>query len=430
MVGAHWVRAALQVNPFAYQGRNAPSTRFASEADYNKALLDKCEEFGVVLIAITDHWAVGTASGLIQDAAARGVVAFPGFEADTAEGFHVLVIFEAGTLAADVNAAIGACGVTPGCNNGTVGQPFEDILEKMSDRGALVIPANANVASSGMLTGRQGNPLAKLINHPRLHALGITPSVAAAQEQEAIVERRKPFDRKHPLAVIHADDISHPDVLDSKGGSTWFKASTLTVESLKIAVRTPETRIALADPKEETRPLLKETSWVGGFLDGVTIPLSPDLTALISGRETGKSTAIESLRYVLGLMPIGASAKADHEAIVNRVLREGTVVKLTVEATSPRVQPFTIERSVNNTPVAKDASGTVTSLQSADVIGVVEIFGQHELAELASDSEEVVSMLDSLVTCGRAALAPSLKAYGGAPTFGPMCALARSGTPS
>lgn len=241
MAGAHWVRAALQVNPFAYQGRNAPSTRFASEADYNKALLDKCEEFGVVLIAITDHWAVGTASGLIQDAAARGVVAFPGFEADTAEGFHVLVIFEAGTLAADVNAAIGACGVTPGCNNGTVGQPFEDILEKMSDRGALVIPANANVASSGMLTGRQGNPLAKLINHPRLHALEITPSVAAAQEQEAIVERRKPFDRKHPLAVIHADDISHPDGLDSEGGSTWFKAGTLTVESLKIAVRTPET---------------------------------------------------------------------------------------------------------------------------------------------------------------------------------------------
>ena len=46
MAGAHWVRAALQVNPYAYQGRNSPSTRFASEADYNKALLDKCDELG------------------------------------------------------------------------------------------------------------------------------------------------------------------------------------------------------------------------------------------------------------------------------------------------------------------------------------------------------------------------------------------------
>jgi DNA repair ATPase RecN len=393
MTGAHWVRASLQVNPYAYLGRNSPSTRFASEAEYNKALLDKCDELGIELIAITDHWAVDTASGLIQDATARGVVALPGFEANTAEGFHVLVIFEAGTTAADVNAAIGACGVTPGCSNGTVGQPFEDILEKMSDRGALVIPAHVNVANSGMLTGRQGNPLAKLINHPRLHALGVTPSMAAAQEQEAIIERRKPFDRRHPLAVIHADDISHPDALETEGGSTWFKVSTLTVESLKIAVRTPETRIALADPKGETRPLLKEISWVGGFLDGVTIPLSPDLTALIGGRGTGKSTAIESLRYVLGLTPIGASTKADHDAIVSGVLRAGTVVKLAVEATSPMIQAFTIERSVHNTPVVKDSSGTVTSLQPADVIGDVEIFGQHELAELTSDSAKVASML-------------------------------------
>ncbi|MDO3352540.1 AAA family ATPase [Mycobacteroides abscessus subsp. abscessus] len=217
--------------------------------------------------------------------------------------------------------------------------------------------------------------------------------MAAAQEQEAIIERRKPFDRRHPLAVIHADDISHPDALETEGGSTWFKVSTLTVESLKIAVRTPETRIALADPKGETRPLLKEISWVGGFLDGVTIPLSPDLTALIGGRGTGKSTAIESLRYVLGLTPIGASAKADHDAIVSGVLRAGTVVKLAVEATSPMIQAFTIERSVHNTPVVKDSSGTVTSLQPADVIGDVEIFGQHELAELTSDSAKVASML-------------------------------------
>ena len=393
MAGAHWVRAALQVNPYEYQGRNSPSTRFASEADYNKVLLDKCDELGIKLIAITDHWTVDTASGLIQEAAARGVVALPGFEANTAEGFHLLVIFEAGTAAADVNAAIGACGVTPGCNNGTVGQPFEDILEKMSDRGALVIPAHANVANSGMLTGRQGNPLAKLINNPRLHALGITPSVTAAQEQETIIERRKPFDRTHPLAVIYADDISHPDTLETKGGSTWFKMSTPTVESLKIAVRTPETRVALTDPQEDARPLLKEISWVGGFLDGVTIPLSSDLTALIGGRGTGKSTAIESLRYVLGLTPIGVAAKADHDAIVSGVLRAGTVVKLAVEATSPRIQAFTIERSVNNPPVVKDASGTVTSLQPADVIGDVEIFGQHELAELTSDTAKVASML-------------------------------------
>lgn len=393
-VGAHWVRAALQVNPYGYQGRSAPSRRFTSEPDYNEALLDKCVELGIAVIAITDHWCVDSASSLIEAAKARGIVALPGFEANTAEGFHVLVIFDAASTAAVVNAAIGACGVTPGCANGTVGNSFADILDKMTSMGALVIPAHANVASSGMLTGRQGNALASMINEPHLHAIGITPSVAAAQEQRAITDRRKPFDRKHPLAVVHADDVSHPDVLATEGATTWFKVSAPCVESLKLAVRTPETRVSLINPESETRPLLKQISWVGGFLDGVTIPLSSDLTALIGGRGTGKSTAIESLRYVLDLAPIGAEAKRDHEAIVSGVLRSGTVVKLEVEAVSPAVRTFTIERSVPNRPVVKDSSGTVTSLKPSDVLGSVEIFGQHELAELTGDSSKVASMLE------------------------------------
>jgi ABC-type cobalamin/Fe3+-siderophores transport system ATPase subunit/gas vesicle protein len=132
---------------------------------------------------------------------------------------------------------------------------------------------------------------------------------------------------------------------------------------------------------------------VGGFLDGVTIPLSTDLTTLIGGRGTGKSTAIESLRFVLGLTPIGAEAKRDHDSIVNSVLKSGTVVKLLVETTSPSVRTFTIERSVNNSPVVKDESGTATSLRPVDVISNVEIFGQHELAELTNDSSKVASML-------------------------------------
>lgn len=344
-VGAHWVRAALQVNPFGYSGRNSPSTGFGSEADYNTALLSKCAELGISIIAITDHWCVDTATGLIQAAEARGIVALPGFEANTAEGFHVLVIFEAGTTIAVVNAAIGACGVTPGRTNGTVGNSFKHILDKMTEMAGLVIPAHVNVANSGMLTGRQGNALTSMVNEPHLHALGITPSVAAAQEQQAIIDRRKPFDRKHPLAVIHADDVSHPDTLATEGATTWFKVSSLSAESLRLAVRTPETRVSLTNPESETRPVLRQISWVGGFLDGVTMPLSPDLTTLIGGRGTGKSTAIESLRYVLDLAPIGLEAKKDHEAIVSGVLRSGTVVKLEAEAVSPAVRTFTIERS-------------------------------------------------------------------------------------
>jgi hypothetical protein len=392
-IGAHWIRAALQVNPFAYQGKNQPSTSFSKEGDYNAALLNECEALGIAVIAITDHWCADSASGLIADATDRGIVAFPGFEANSSEGVHLLVVFEAGTDLSAVNAAIGACGVEPGCANGTTGNSFRDILEAMSDRGALVIPAHVNVANGGMLTGRTGQPLVAMVKDPNLHAIAITPSQSPGTDQEEIIKGVKPYDRKHPLAVVGADDVVHPDDLHASGATSWFKVSKPSVEALKLGVRTPETRVALSDPASTPRTLLREISWTGGFLDGVTIPISTDLTALIGGRGTGKSTVIESLRYALGLTPIGDDSTKDHKAIVDKVVRSGTIIKVEVDTVSPTPRSFTIERIVPDPPVVRDASGTATNLQPSDVVDLVEVFGQHELAELASDPARVAEMV-------------------------------------
>lgn len=398
--GAHWVRAALQVNPYNYKGKNQPSNSFGNEDDYNKALLDECEALGIDLIAVTDHWCVDSATGLIEAAKERGIVALPGFEANSSEGVHILVIFEADADLSAVNAAIGACGVQPQCDNGTPGNSFKEILETMTARGALVIPAHVNVPNSGMLTGRSGPPLVAMVKDTNLHAIAVTPSKPDGTDQAPITAGTKPYDRKHPLAVIHADDIVHPDQLKTDGATSWFKVSNCKMESLKLAVRTPETRVATSDPTGPPRAMLKEISWTGGFLDGVTIPISSDLTTLIGGRGTGKSTVIESLRYVLGLEPIGKEAAADHKSVVEKVLRSGTVVKVEVEVVSPSPRRFTIERIVPDPPIVRDAAGTATSQQPVDVAGLVEVFGQHELAELASSPENVAEMLHRFAGTG------------------------------
>src|SRR5690348_8851287 len=106
MTGAHWVRAALQVNPFGYEGKNQPSTAFSAEDDYNVALLNACEALNIVLIAVTDHWCVDTASVVITASAARPITPLPGFEANSSEGVHLLVLFDAGTGLATVDAAL------------------------------------------------------------------------------------------------------------------------------------------------------------------------------------------------------------------------------------------------------------------------------------------------------------------------------------
>lgn len=391
--GARWIRAALQVNPFGYQGQNPPSGSFGSEADYNSALLDKCEQLGISLIAVTDHWCVDSALGLIDASSQRDIVALPGFEANSAEGVHLLVIFERGTEASAVNAAIGACGVEPGCQNGTTGSAFKEILDTMTDRGALVIPAHANVANRGMLMAVTGVPLVNMVTDPNLHAIAISPGQPEGTDQTAIEMGRAPYEREHPLAIVHADDIMNPAQLRNAGATSWFKVNQARLESIKLAVRTPQTRVALENPSAAPRTLLRRISWTGGFLDGVTIPISPDLTTLIGGRGTGKSTAIESLRYALGLEPIGESACRDHDSIIDQVVRSGTVVSVDVEVVSPTPQRFTIERTVNDPPLVRDAAGARTSFHPRDVTGLVEIFGQHELAELANDKTSVAKMV-------------------------------------
>ncbi len=392
-VGARWIKAALQVNPYGYTGKGAPSNTFKDEESYNTAILERCAAEGIDLIAVTDHWCVDSARSLIDAATKSGIVALPGFEANSEEGIHLLVVFEVGTDFADINAAIGVCGATPGCANGTTGRSFRDILREMDERDALVIPAHVNVANGGMLTGRNGTPLVKMVTNPDLHAIAVTPGQPPAKDQDAICKGRKPFDRDHPLTVIYADDICRPEALGHTGATTWFKVNSLRLESIKLAVRTPTTRIAINDPTSSPRPLIRQISWAGGFLDSVTIPISPDLTALIGGRGTGKSTVVESLRYALNIEPIGEDARRDHTAIVNGVLRSGTTVRIEVETSSPTPQRYTIERSVPNPPVVRDSSGTVINLLPADVIGMVEVFGQHELAELAHDKANVARML-------------------------------------
>ena len=392
-IGAHWVRAALQVNPFAYEGRNAPKTFFGDEAAYNSALLDKCDELGISLIAITDHWRVDSAVRLIADAEARGIVALPGFEANSSEGIHILVLFEAGTPVATINAAIGRCGPNPGCDNGTPGEPYAKIMEQMTAAGALPVPAHVNAKPAGLLTTRSGQPLATMILHKDLHVVGVSPGVEPAKDQEAVVDGAGIFERVHPLAVIHADDVMGPRQLQDPGASTWFKVSSPSLESLKLAVRTPETRISLGDPRSMPRPRIKSVSWVGGYLDGVSVPISSDLTALIGGRGAGKSTVIESIRYALDIRPISTQMTKDHKAIVDYVLNAGTIVRVEVENVSPTVQNYTIQREVPHPPVVLDSAGDRTKLTPFDAIGAVEVFGQHELAELAGDSGSIAELV-------------------------------------
>lgn len=104
--GARFYRCALQVNPFDYVKRHNKETAFEDEASYNTAIVQACLDHGIEVIAITDHYRVHTADCLAKAARDAGIHVFPGFEAVTKDGIHVLCLFDPGEDISKINRII------------------------------------------------------------------------------------------------------------------------------------------------------------------------------------------------------------------------------------------------------------------------------------------------------------------------------------
>ena len=133
------------------------------------------------------------------------------------------------------------------------------------------------------------------------------------------------------VAAVNAMDIVQPEDLEDRSATCQIKMSRISIEGLRQAFLDPGSRIKLypAEAEPEPRPYAEmlEIAWEGGFLDGTKMPLNPNLNVLVGGRGAGKSTVIKSIRYVLGLDPIGEDARKVHQGIVRQVLRSGTVCR-------------------------------------------------------------------------------------------------------
>ena len=122
--------------------------------------------------------------------------------------------------------------------------------------------------------------------------------------------------------------------------------------------------------------------------------LSPNL---VGGRGTGKSTIVESIRYVLGLEPSGEDAKKNHDGIIRHVVRNGTRIALRVHSYRPNRQTYTIERTAPDPPRVKDEDGNVLDVPPSAIVPTVEVYGQHEISELAKSPEKLTTLLGRFV---------------------------------
>jgi len=395
--GGRFYRCALQVNPFAYvQRHSTKKSVYANENNYNSAIVDACKEQGIEVIAITDHQRAKTSESLAKAARDAGIIVFPGAELETKDGAHFLCLFDPTMSTAKVGGILGDCGIHDQDKPPTVIKyDVRDLLAMAKDFHCQFVAAHV-ASEKGLLRVLDNQARANAWKDPLLMACSLPGPVSDAPDNlRPILENKNPdYHRDRPIAILNAQDVSGPEDIAKPGSTCWIKMSDVSIQGLRQAFLDPSSRIRLAtDPVPEEHSEFVALSWQGGFLDGAGVHFNENLNVLIGGRGTGKSTIVESLRYVLGLNPLGEEASKAHEGIVRNVLRSGTKISLLVCVYKPATR-YLIERTVPNPPVVRDEDGNVLSLTPSDVLARVEVYGQHEISELAKSPERRTRLLD------------------------------------
>jgi len=398
--GARFYRCALHVNPFDYLKREHKTNAFKDEESYNTAIVNACKANGIEAIAVTDHYRVKTTQGLSESAAQAGIYVFPGFEAVTKDGVHFLCFFDSDKDLDSLERVIGDCGIYDDRSASPTGRyDVGEFLAECQRWGAICVAAHV-ASQGGLLTTLKGQAAINAWRSPYLLACSLPgPASEAPENLRPILQNRNPdYRRDRPVTILNAKDIYGPDDLAKPGASSWIKMSAVSIEGLRQAFLDPASRIRLAsDPLPDEHAEFVAIAWQGGFLDGAAIHFNENLNVLIGGRGTGKSTVVESLRYVLGLEPLGEEARKAHEGIVRQVLKSGTKISLIIRSHSPAKRDYLIERTIPNPPVLRDDTGMVLALTPSDIIPEVEVYGQHEISELTKSPEKLTRLLERFV---------------------------------
>lgn len=402
--GARFYRCALQVNPFAYVQRHTDRTDFATEADYDEAMVAACRDNGVEVIAVTDHYRVKTATSLIAAAEAAGIAAFPGFEAVTKDGVHLLCIFDRDSDLNALERRVGEC--APDMSQDSPLGDFDamELMERCATRWGAVCVAAHVAAPGGLLRKLSGQTRINAWRSPHLAAVALPGPVDDAPEDlRPILRNRNPDYFRYTLpAVVNATDVSEPDDLARERSWCEIEMSDVSLRGLRLAFADYESRVRITgDDEPAERTEIVGLRWEGGFLDGLTLPLNGNLNVLIGGRGTGKSTVVESLRYVFDQEPFGETAQRAHRGIVRDVLGSGTRVSALVRSHHPSLADYVLERVVPNPPTVRDAeTGRLLDLLPKDVVPRAEVYGQHEIATIARSSEGRTRVLERFVAAG------------------------------
>jgi AAA domain-containing protein len=147
--------------------------------------------------------------------------------------------------------------------------------------------------------------------------------------------------------------------------------------------------------KQSAHHLVVSLNVTGGFLAGAQLEFADGLNCLIGGRGAGKTTALEFLRFGLGLMPDQRANPQRHRAIDTLVKANLGNGRLRIEIRTKTDMRYTAGRSAHETVQVLNEIGTAVPISlDRDQIFGADVFSQNEIEEIASSPAAQLELLD------------------------------------
>ncbi|MDX2504251.1 MAG: AAA family ATPase [Gammaproteobacteria bacterium] len=304
--GSKFVRADMRIHSYGSGG----SFDVRDDNMTPQNIVDTALANNLSIISITDHNEIENTKIAIDYAKDKSILFVPGIEVSTTQG-HLLVYFSSYNELRQFYGNLTISNEKQICSQG-----IAECLNIADSLGGFGILAHIELESGFEKTVRKFGPhMDALFCHKNLMALEISrkDSVNFYTEQDdqsdaiydsrmALVKKRRKVLDLDEASLLPKVMFSDSHVLDKLGINaegdkklTRFKVDELTFEALKIALQLHESRVRVEELIPERVPRFKALKFKGGLLDGQVIEFSSNLTCIIGGRGTGKSTLVEAL---------------------------------------------------------------------------------------------------------------------------------------
>ena len=396
--GAEWVKADLHVHSPASRDI-AAAWKCATEDDLVGFAIEK----GLSLIAITDHNNAGWCDTVREAASGTCLTVLPGVEISTPQG-HLLALFDTDVPASRIEDLLIKVGIKReefGSLEVATKEGIVSVSSVVAEFGGVAIAAHADGDRGFLKEIDVGVERRRTYNSRNLWAMEILDGTARDVHQLGQYYERK-------MTCLQSSDCWHKGAdhhqLDDMGNRySWLKMGERSLAGLKLALLDPAIRVKLMDDESPSVSNSILGMWATrGFLNGEQIRFNENVSCFIGDTGSGKSVAIELLRFGLGQPPRVQKIQREVESLLKQQLGDlGTVHILLAKGESH----YLVERNWGSSPqkplVNRITESGLEPIADVDISTFfpIKCFSQSEIIEFAREPEVRLSLTDDLIDC-------------------------------